>query len=1333
MEETKAQREQVKKQLKQLQLILRTVDDVRGRVHSSPDKKAFHHGVKNVAKPFRDLERKLLMIVRECWGDSDIWSDAEKYCLSAELDQLRSQYLEEFAEKSLQDTNLKNKLASGIGGSAPAINDEQQMKRGKQDQQKAKGRRSTPKRRPPSRSQSPAPPIKDREDLLLSGKDVLADVSDDELLRYRLNQLGFQEAMPKEAIPLVLHLFQDLVMTTDTARKLKMDLEEVKSERELLRSQNEPLRKQISKLTDEANKVHMEAIRTADDRDAKEKGAHLLARKLQAEISDLKFVNNQYLQRLSTLQRQAEGDRRKVEEAFAKMGLVMDSETGELFPSAKGPLSAKKGTAASAEKLFQRLPKIDIETGLEPMDGFVTFKPPEPATVDIINVAQGRISSLEKACEDLKGKNTDLENELQTLRDQLAKREQEIVRLGTQLEVARAQQFASVHIRGRPLPKLPLSAPPGTSLEDDGEIDAAESAHLLPIARERIQHLEQQVEYLLEQERADVEKEKAEFAAQLEGEKAKVEDELRRERHRNSGLLRAMARLDKMVQQYNALTGQELSLSAGGSPLGSAMSLNSPSYSHPTNPATPPNKTQVPGLAFGSRLSSPTREGKPYESKTGAQNERAKTKTKEDNHSHKETMSSAKKGKSQSLLPRAAGPQKVNVDTATQSANDLERSHKLLVEDLERQNNKLKREVDYLQLQVNSLSSSKTDLSMLFHEKDELEKVRNEVEDELSKTKTERDRLIETLAKVEVHMSELQNALEDIKRDRENAYKKLTEPEMADIGILTEDIRGDDVVELIRSEEQLKKEASRLKERIKTLEDELTKASDDKRTVGRQTVEEFEVLQRDQQRLLASLEKAERDLSRLQNEINRLNQELHDSRREVDSREREANMLREELREARGSRTQEKETSESLRHRLDEAISAHQRSNEEADRLRKELYDLSNTLVAQKELVLKMDRDRDMFRVDLDVKTEKLYDAEETIKKLNEANAELKDVSAKLREQLDVSLKTLTLHEKSILNLQRQLDSVRMEKDQMRITLQDQEDDLRILKADFDSLTKEKQILTGELSELSSEKERILKDLKDCDRQINSLTDVITTKDHEREQLLMAYRKLIAEHDKLELSHNSAVEDANTLRMEIVLRDKRIVQAQSTIDEYAKELSQMKIDIAAFERQCNIAQELSSTLDRGREELQKRLGALTVENERLTKQLTTMESECEILRKQMAAEVRHYFLRITVKDEKRKRLESMINSERSQRMKLERISSEMEARNTTLETKLVAAKAGSNDGGGNAAVARKAWMQAEEEKRALAEKVEELEAALSKQATEYEEQIEEKYKSKNLE
>ncbi|KAJ3200066.1 hypothetical protein HDU82_009212, partial [Entophlyctis luteolus] len=188
---------------------------------------------------------------------------------------------------------------------------------------------------------------------------ILMTVSaEHELLRHRLAQLDFREPFGPDSFALVRHLLADLVKTTDSAKRFKAEAERAREEKNALSEQVAPLRSELARLTAENNQVHMDLVRLCDDRDARDRRAEQAARNASTEIADLKFIISQYGQKLAAEQRRGEEDRAKAEEAFSKMGLFATA-------NATSQNKAKKNASKDASSaLFERLQKIDIETGL---------------------------------------------------------------------------------------------------------------------------------------------------------------------------------------------------------------------------------------------------------------------------------------------------------------------------------------------------------------------------------------------------------------------------------------------------------------------------------------------------------------------------------------------------------------------------------------------------------------------------------------------------------------------------------------------------------------------------------------------------------------------------------------------------------------------------------------------------------------------------------------------------------------------------------------------------------------------------------------------------------
>jgi phage shock protein A len=102
-----------------------------------------------------------------------------------------------------------------------------------------------------------------------------------------------------------------------------------------------------------------------------------------------------------------------------------------------------------------------------------------------------------------------------------------------------------------------------------------------------------------------------------------------------------------------------------------------------------------------------------------------------------------------------------------------------------------------------------------------------------------------------------------------------------------------------------------------------------------------------------------------------------------------------------------------------------------------------------------------------------------------------------------------------------------------------------------------------------TERDALKCELTECDRQLQYLDQLIRNKDVDTQQLMHSYRKLIADHEKLELAFHNAQDDAKSGRMELVMREKRIEQVTTELDQTSQIANKLKVDVMALESQCS--------------------------------------------------------------------------------------------------------------------------------------------------------------------
>ncbi|KAJ3414954.1 hypothetical protein HDV05_005785 [Chytridiales sp. JEL 0842] len=1013
---------------------------------------------------------------------------------------------------------------------------------------------------------------------------------DEAILRHRLLQLDYHEDFGPESMNLVRRLLADLVQTTDSARKFKNQAERVQQEKSDLEEQVQPLRSEISRLTAENNKVHLDLIRIADERDARERRAQTIIRKNDSEILDLKFMAAQASTKLSMERQKAEEDRKRSEELISKVGLLVASE-------------GKSNTKSSRyEKNLNIMQKIDLETGLEPQRMTNSdFAEPSPVVVDAVKIAQGRLDSLQITCNDLKAKNDDLESEVQVIRDQLTKREQEIIRLGAQLELSRSQQFTTT--KGLPAGVLRTDGVPSETLD---------SIHQLPIARQRIEHLEYQIlhlqEYIesLEKDQAKFAEEREAYIRNYEDEKRLFTIELEKEREKNAALLQATTKLDKLVAELDM--------------------------------SRKPQRSNLDVAVLNGRMADLERDVLEKTARISVL----------------ENGLTASKREVERLNKMAEEKEvQMGESETTKQFNEA----KARISELERLQARSNNEIEKLNLEISRLREVEQSYQQLQAAKDQISQDLNEVA-------RERDSLIQALESFEEQLNELHKNVEIITIDRDN------------ISLMYEQVQAENLVlRKVKSKTPVEKNETYVQtetpyenvkndqadepdegDKVKLLQAEVSKLQGDlaatlhrQREVGEDAGEAIRLLESERDRLKAEaasmievkkgleaqIKATSEKLSERQDEIRQKEELLSQMESKIDSLDSERQRDNVQIRELKSAISDSESRIKSLEKELTQVKKAYSVSTEKDS--------------ANRQILAELDSERDRLREEVDKQAERIAEFESTTGMLEKALAKAQEDLATTCEQLDRSNYNRNQQDRELHVLHQQLESLSSERDHYKMDLKHCQDDARNLSSDLAATTKENQILTNELSEVVSDRERLQMELSDKTQEVHYYEELVRVKEEEKEHLMSSYRKLIEQNERAELGLRMSAEENSNIRMESILREKKIIQLQKALDESVTEVTQLKIDLSAYEKQCNnmtralstserntkqmesehvrltreisAARELALTLDRSRENIQKELAALTVDNERLRKSLQKAEADRETLMDDIRAEV----------------------------------------------------------------------------------------------------------------
>jgi hypothetical protein len=110
----------------------------------------------------------------------------------------------------------------------------------------------------------------------------------------------------------------------------------------------DPLRAELAKITRENNILHGDLVDVQTTSSAREKRAQQISKTQKQDYEELKFVNSQLLHAMDTIKNKSEGDRRRMEDALQRHGIVGDKGGDK--------------RAIDVDAVLQKLQKIDIET-----------------------------------------------------------------------------------------------------------------------------------------------------------------------------------------------------------------------------------------------------------------------------------------------------------------------------------------------------------------------------------------------------------------------------------------------------------------------------------------------------------------------------------------------------------------------------------------------------------------------------------------------------------------------------------------------------------------------------------------------------------------------------------------------------------------------------------------------------------------------------------------------------------------------------------------------------------------------------------------------------------
>ncbi|XP_071371659.1 centrosomal protein of 135 kDa [Centroberyx affinis] len=1055
-------------------------------------------------------------------------------------------------------------------------------------------------------------------------------------LRKRLDQLGYRQPLGIETLPLVEKLFSDLVHTTESLRNAKLSAGKTEKESRNLDALLEPYRTENARLVRENNELHLELLKMREEKDRISRELKTHIRKLDHETSDLKFLNNQYVHKVRCLEKDSK----------AKAERIQQLQENNMQAVVQTPGGKKRSIPFRRQRM-----QIDELIPASATSAYPVLQPDDPYIADLLQLADGRIHELQ---EDIIKVKLDMENAqgyIAHLNTQVEERDKEIERLNRALDGGRPHDVISLEAQNISNEKL-------------------------------IAHLNLQIEYLQETNRT--------LEQKVEGLLQKRQDastEVANLSLKNQELCEELTHIDHLAKQLEmdkeqVLETADLELQETKEEI----QRQQKTIEDLEDIITKIRREQSEGAYEKDRLQDQLVELKEQNEKMEGQVnflEEEKSRL----HDKMEKMIATDKDLVLELETMRA---KHGVCGRERSPSRLDAFVKSLEEerDFYRQEaERYKRTRGHSGLDVSPNRSPGRGRSP----------GSRAGETELNRAVKERDELKAVLLGFEKHMEDIQTSVKALSAERDQLKAQLKR------------VQGE--LRQAHSTTDLSADILRLKEELKQADIELQQMTSERDTLmGRLKVAQTSSLtdRQEEERRILDLENAVKSLERerldLRSQVCLLKESREAVEEELNVRStaivQNAEEITQQRAESNALRLLQEQMEQSLcdtQHRLSVKMNELYAAHEQIEKLEERIGELSQQGSNHKEEVAvlqksisALDREKDALQDEVDQKTEKLVVLQEELSKKEKTLEDVRLTVTNMDNSLAQLKGALSSREREIASLRRQLDASQEELAGLRrdreITLREN----RRLQDDLATMTRENQAVHAEMEEALHEKDDLKLRVHSYISEVSRIEKLMAAKEQESRDMLERFRMAHTEMEDREQKLQQAEGLNNSIRLELLSSDterrhlretvshqeREIQQHMQALQAYEARVSSLVRGMSRLEEELHTAQgdkaalvsdlasvrELCVKLDSGKELTARQLTSKSMDLERVTGELEDVQSEAELLKKQLASE------RLTVRN-----LETLLSTNRHKEFQTHLTASEKESELKTLRDRLTLA------------------------------------------------------------
>ncbi|XP_078254547.1 centrosomal protein of 135 kDa isoform X2 [Rhinoraja longicauda] len=1036
-------------------------------------------------------------------------------------------------------------------------------------------------------------------------------------LRKRLDQLGYRQPLGIDTLPLVEKLFSDLVHTTESLRNAKLSSGKTEKESRNLDSVLEPYRTENARLVQENNKLHQELLRLKEESDQQIKDLKYTIRKLEHDTADLKFLNNQYVHKVRSLEKESKAKTEKIQQLQEKnLQAVVQTPGGKrrTIPFRRQRMQIDQSIPPSG---IASAPQIHTE---------------DPYYLDLLNVADDRIMGLQDTVNNLKTELDKSDRGMRKFQRQVDARDEEIERLNRSLEGGRPHDVISLEGKNKSNERL-------------------------------IAHLNLQVEYL-QRTNCDLEKQMKELLEK----KSEATNEVVNLSTKNEHLCNELNEIDHLAQQLER--DKEIALEIADKEIQEAKDEIQKQHrelegfeetiARLTRELT---ATQNTHAKVQDDLQCKTKENQTLHdlfNQLKKEKQRLLEQVDKQMATEREIVVELERMRAQHGILRG--------DTSPSRLDKF-------VKTLEEERDYYKFEVEYLQDLVSGRNSpicsprrgrSPTCLPPFKS---------SSLSSELLQVIRERDELQSVLDKFEQHMAEIQSNVKVLTAERDKLLI-IYEQNQDELNKLKKEVLISPICKMRVEEEreeakaELKRmiaERDNLRERVKGI---LETADLNTKQMEQQISHlENKVCELDnkcfafKKKVTTQME----DIATLEEKTKFQSQKLLQSNDD-------ASHLKAELSSVRLQNEHLEKSFVDVQHRLAMKSKELQTFQDRVARHEERLGEFNRQFSAQREefsllksTISALDQEKDCLQEAVDDKTEKIATLEDNFANREKALNNMKITVTELESALDLLNDTLSNRDREINSLRRQHDSIRKELEQVKQSRDNGYKENRCLQDDLAQMTRENQAINSELDQALHEKDDLKSRVHNYINEVARIESLMVAKEQELHHMLEQYRLATNQAESWEHKAHQAEGESSSIRLELLSIDterrhleERVIKLEREIQEHisaqqayekeitysAKSMSKLEEELRQAQAEkcrmlgdCSSIRELCAQLDSNKDSLSRQLTTRNMEYERTFSELEDAKSENELLKKQLNSE------RVTIKN-----LETLLTSTREKEL-----------------------------------------------------------------------------------